>query len=76
MVEKDFGHLFISSSTSHFFDKTDFGQYLFKFFCLQNVYTNFIQTQAYHRRRSGAELLVVGDHGGLGAEPLSARQFL
>ena len=28
--EKRFGHLFITSSCSHFFNKTDFEQYLFK----------------------------------------------
>ena len=29
IVEKDSGHLFIVSSSSHFFSKTDFEQYLF-----------------------------------------------
>ena len=30
MVEKGLGHLFSISSSSHFFNKTDFKQYLFK----------------------------------------------
>ena len=30
MVEKGLGTLFITSSISHFFNKTDFKQYLFK----------------------------------------------
>ena len=30
IVEKGLGHLFIISSSSHFFNKTDFEQYLFK----------------------------------------------
>ena len=30
IVEKDFGYLFITSSSSHFFNKTDAKQYLFK----------------------------------------------
>ena len=28
IVENGFGHLFITSSSSHFFNKTDFEQYL------------------------------------------------
>ena len=30
IVEKGLGYLFITSSSSHFFNKTDFEQYLFK----------------------------------------------
>ena len=30
IVEKDLGHLFITSSSSHFFNKTNFERYLFK----------------------------------------------
>ena len=30
MVEKGLGHLFITSNSSHFFNKTDFEQYLFQ----------------------------------------------
>ena len=30
IVEKGFGHLFITSSSSHFYYETDFEQYLFK----------------------------------------------
>ena len=29
IVEKSLGHLFITSNSSHFFNKTDFMQYLF-----------------------------------------------
>ena len=29
MVEKGLGHLFITSSSSHFFNKTNFEQYMF-----------------------------------------------
>ena len=31
--EKYFGHVFITSSSSHFFNEIEFEQYLFKFFC-------------------------------------------
>ena len=29
-MEQDLGHLFLTSSNSHFFNKTDFKQYIFQ----------------------------------------------
>ena len=39
---KRFGHLFITSSSSHFFNEIDFGQYFFK-----SWYTRFVAVMAF-----------------------------
>ena len=41
IVEKGLGHLFITSSSSHFFNKTDFPQYLFKY-CINSNASFFV----------------------------------
>ena len=43
IVEKGLGHVFITSSSSHFFNKTDFEQYLFGWNRMQGLRVSFFK---------------------------------
>ena len=46
IVEKGLGHLFITSSSAHFFNKTDFEHYLFKLNISQKMFRFWKVTSA------------------------------